>query len=370
MTLRVLGAGEEGCRQWQRVLERLPVALRDLHYLPEYGLVYHDAYRYEPMLAVFEANGGQVLYAFVRRSLHDLPFLADVPVSRAFADIATPYGFGGPLVCADRDDVASGCLRGFDEAFRHWAAGQGFASEFVCLHPLLANHLPIAASGIASPQLAKTVVVIDLQRSEDALWHSVSRGTRSSIQRAMRSGVRVDPVPADESALEIFQTLYTRTMQRRSAEPRWFFPPSYFPACMRRLGTRRSTLFFARCEGEVVAAFLLLHEGATAYYHFGASDERWLERRPNNLLMYETMRWAKQQGFTRYHLGGGVSAAENDGLLRFKSSFGGHRAALYTYHRVLNESVYRELCELKRRHESSASQRITDVDYFPLYRRS
>jgi hypothetical protein len=369
MSFRILGADGTDRERWHEVLERFPAHRRDLHYLPEYGLIYRDCYGHEPQLAVYEQARCTAIHAFLRRPLAALPFLAQAAQAGAFADIATPYGFGGPLLSNEDAPGATDCLAGLDASFRRWCAEARLASEFACLHPVLGNHTAVAAAGIVPLNRAKEVVVIDLQPPDDALWAGVSRGTRSSIQRARRSGVSVEQVAADADALEAFRTLYVATMKRRSAAARWYFPDSYFSDCVRRLGPDMSALFFARCEGTVAAAYLLLSHGTTAYYHFGGSDERWLERRPNNLLMYETLRWARQKGFAQYHLGGGVTASENDSLLRFKSSFGGRRALLYTYCRVLNEDVYRLLCEYKRGYEARSGQPVADPDYFPFYRR-
>ena len=368
MTFEVLSAQGADIERWHDVLERFPPHLRDLHYLPEYGLIYQDSYGYEPMLAVWEEDGIMGIHAFLRRPLKDLAFLAGEG-ARAFFDIATPYGFGGPLLSREETEASSECLRNFDVAFRRWCVDEHLASEFACLHPVLGNHAAVAAAGTAALNPAKEVVVLDLQAPDETLWGEVSRGTRSSIQLARREGVVVERVEADEQALRAFNRLYVDTMKRRGAAGRWFFPDSYFSDCIRWLGPQRSALFFARCEGEIAAAFLLLNDGHTAYYHFGGSDERWLGRRPNNLLMFETMQWAKRQGLSRYHLGGGVTASGNDSLLRFKSSVGGRRAVLYTYCRILNEDVYRVLCELKLRHEERVAQAVADPDYFPFYRR-
>jgi hypothetical protein len=368
MTFRVLRACGSDLARWQETLARFPSRSRDLHYLPEYGLVYRDSYGHEPLLAVYEEGGACVMHAFVRRSLDALPFLAAAPPA-GFADIATPYGFGGPLVSQSDAGDRLQRLRAFDAAFRGWCREEHLASEFACLHPLLGNAAAVAASGVVPVQRAKEVVVIDLQQPEEALWSAVSRGTRSSIQRARREGVSIERVVPDAGALDVFRRLYQATMERRNAAARWFFPSSYFADCVRRLGPERSPLFFAYCEGEVAAAYLLLHDGQTAYYHFGGSNERWLARRPNNLLMYETMLWARRSGLGRYHLGGGVGASGNDSLLRFKSSFGGCRALLYTYCRVLDEEVYRVLCERKLRYEQRVGETVADMEYFPLYRR-
>jgi serine/alanine adding enzyme len=369
MTFRVLRADGPDRSRWDAILSRLPAELRDLHYLPEYGLIYRDTYGYEPMLAVLERDAAVVVHAFVRRPLNSLSFLSHAGGGEAFYDIATPYGFGGPLVAGVSGAAAIESLRCFDTAFREWCRSERLASEFCCLHPVLGNQALVAASGIVTTRPAKEVVIVDLDAAEATLWARISRGTRSSIQRSRREGVRVERVQPDAATLELFGQLYDETMRRREAAPRWFFPPEYFPSCVSRLGPERSALFFARCQGEVAAAYLLLNDARTAYYHFGASDVRWLDRRPNNLLMYETLLWAKRRGLSAYHLGGGVTASENDSLLRFKSSYGGRREVLYTSCRVLDEEVYRDLCERKLRHETLTTEPVANRDYFPLYRR-
>jgi hypothetical protein len=367
MSFRVLRPDGADRALWHEALQRFPAAVRDLHYLPEYGLIYRDSFGHEPALAVYERNGSMIVHAFLVRSLTQLPFLGGV--SERFVDIATPYGFGGPLLSDPTRADAADSLRAFDAAFRDWCLNERIASEFVVLHPVLGNHAPIAASAIADPVQTKHVVIVDLQLPDEELWARVSRGTRSSINRARREGVVVEQVVADAAALETFRRLYLATMRRRNAAERWFVPERYFTDCVQRLGTDASALFFARCEREVAAAYLLLSDANSAYYHFGASDEAWLERRPNNLLMYETLLWAKRRGLRAYHLGGGVTAAEEDSLLRFKSSYGGRKSMLYTYGRILDQDVYRHLCALKLRHEQETSQSIGRPDYFPLYRR-
>lgn len=369
MSFRVLQADGPDADAWMEVVHRYPTHLRDVHYTPGYGRIYEHTYGQRPMLAVMERDGNIVMHAFVRRALDDLAFLTQAKATRRYEDIATPYGFGGPLLAHPEREGSAQLLRDFDAHLRAWGVAEGLPAEFVCLHPLLGNAEAVQASGIADPVPTKEVVVIDLSPSIEQLWSAVSRGTRSSIQRARREGVEVGRVAPDRAALEVFQRLYLATMARVGAAQRWLFPDAYFRECVEQLGEEGSALFFARLGDEVAAAYLLIYDERTAYYHFGASDERWLALRPNNLLMYETMLWAKGRGCARYHLGGGVSSDENDSLLRFKSSFGGGRTPLYTYGRILNADVYRELCDLKRSHEARSGAAAASADYFPLYRR-
>ncbi len=115
--------------------------------------------------------------------------------------------------------------------------------------------------------------------------------------------------------------------------------------------------------------YFLMHDFSTIYYHFGASDERFFDLRPNNLLMYEIACWGREHGFQSYHLGGGVSSAEDDPLFRYKAGFSNKRATLYTYGRVHHQETYDHLCELKRAHEMKTLGRESESDYFPCYRR-
>lgn len=369
MSFRVLRADGADEAAWLAILRRFPAELRDLHYTPAYGRIYQDTYGYEPMLAVLESEGRTAIHAFVRRSLNGLPFLAEPGLDAPRADVATPYGYGGPLLAQPGCGGSDEFLRAFDGYWRAWCNAERIPAEFVCLHPILGNAAAIETSGIVTPEPAKEVVVIDLRRAEEQLWSELSRGTRSSIQRARREGVVVEQVEPNHRNLAVFQALYLATMARVGAAQRWFFPDAYFRACVERLGSEGSALFFATCQGEVAASYLLIRDERTAYYHFGASDERWLALRPNNLLMYETLLWAKRSGCGRYHLGGGVSSDRNDNLLRFKSSFGGYRTLLYTYGRVLHADTYRELCDLKRGHEARHGTTAAAPDFFPFYRR-
>ena len=96
------------------------------------------------------------------------------------------------------------------------------------------------------------------------------------------------------------------------------------------------------------------------HYHLGASSERGQSLGANHVLFYETAAWATVQGFTHFHLGGGVGGFE-DSLYEFKRRFdaGGLLPA------TLGKAVHDEL----------AYRTLSGVDvieyggYFPAYRR-
>jgi hypothetical protein len=347
---------------------RLPAADRDIHFLPQYGLLYRETYGYEPFLAFYGDEDYFVIQPFIKRVLNELPFLKDQHVTKEYYDVTNPYGYGGPLSNTNSIRLDE-LLSKFQKHLFDYFCQQQFASEFTSCHPLIGNHILAIRAGVSGVSLQKTVVYIDLALDESEFWGRINRGHRSSIQKAKNSGVRIAKIEPDPKAFATFNALYYRTMKRNDAAERWFFPEDYFSNCSKLLGSERASLFFAYVGDQVASAYLLMHDFSTAYYHFGGSDDKYFDFRPNNLLMYETALWAKGNGYTKYHLGGGVTSSPADSLFTFKHRFSGRTAELYTYCRVLHDPTYAELCSYKIAHEQQTLGHVLSSDYFPAYRR-
>jgi hypothetical protein len=369
MQFKVLSALGSERAEWSRLVAMIEPPRQDIHFLPEYGLIYRDTYGYEPYLAFYGDSERFVVQPFVKRSLNALPFLKERQVTDRYYDIANAYGFGGPLCHVSGGRWAGELLREFDREFAAYCRDQKIASEYANLHPLLRNHEPLVEAGwpVQGPQ--KEIVYMDLAAGQAGLWKEVRKGHKSSIQKAKKMGVRVERMPPSGASFERLNRLYYRTMDRNQAEDRWIFPEQYFGNCHQFLGDSRVTLLFACVENEIAAGAILIHDFATVYYHFSGSDERYYEYSPNNLLVFEAALWGQSNGYRTFFLGGGVSAAPDDSLLRFKSGFSARRAPLYSYWRIHEAKTYERLCRWKEEYEIRTNGKPLASEYFPLYRR-
>ena len=369
MDFEILSADGEDAARWTALIHRLPPALRDIHFLPEYGRIYRDSHGFEPLLAVYRSGKEFVLQPFVRRPLRDLPFLAGMPDRGQFFDIANPYGFGGPLCSATNTAAAHDLYARFAAAFGAWCCNGRIASEFACLHPLMQGHQEATIRGILTPQLEKNVVIIDLRPSEEEILRRVRKGHRSSIALAQRRGIRVVKVAPNNENLAVFHEIYSATMMRRRAAPRWLLPLEYFNATIRELGEERTSLCVAYVGSEVESACMLIHDFATAYYHFAGTRAEHADSGVNNLLVWHSAMSVKKAGYQRLHLGGGVTRSPDDTLLRFKSGFSKDGVPLYSYFTVRHAAAYNQLCERKRAFERATAGAESESDFMPLYRR-
>ena len=264
----------DSAERWRDAVMALPAERRDIHYLPDYAEIYVKSHGYSPFLALYSGDGGYVLQPFMRRRLDALPFLADAPERETFTDLANAYGYGGPLSNAS-GDAARALGQEFAVDFATWCAEARIASEFCSLHPLLAPHQLCLVDKAISPQHVKEVVIVDLRLDEAGIAAGLSKGHRSSIAAARRSGARIIKVEPDAVHLAAFRAIYDATMERRRAAARWLLPADFFPLTVEFLGEARTTLLFGYVGDVLQCGCLLMHDFATAYYHFaGAFGEQ------------------------------------------------------------------------------------------------
>ena len=236
----------------------------------------------EPGEPVLLEQGGSV-FALIRR--------AD-PV-----DAITPYGYGGPV---GRDVGA------FWGAYDEWCRRNGVVTTFVRFHPLYGNarDAPVHVEPLAS--------TIAWRLGQDDLEAGMHLNHRRGVRKARHAGVSV----SSAEGVGEFVPLYEETMRRANATPFYFFAPEYWDA----LGRADVARFDAHLGDESVASMLCLASRPWLHYHLGASSDEGRRIGANTLLFLEAATWAKERGYERFHLGGGVGGA-SDSLHEYKRRF-------------------------------------------------
>ena len=93
----------------------------------------------------------------------------------------------------------------------------------------------------------------------------------------------------------------------------------------------------ARFRNKPVASAIFFYFADQVIYKFGASDLKYQNLRPNNLVMWEAIQYFSERGLKTFHFG--RTAPENKGLLQFKRGWGTKEETLNYYRYDLrNES--------------------------------
>jgi CelD/BcsL family acetyltransferase involved in cellulose biosynthesis len=166
-----------------------------------------------------------------------------------------------------------------------------------------------------------------LDADADAVLARASKSqVRRGIAKAEREGVVATPA-TDRTALREFYALHART-RRRQAVP---VQPRDFILGFEKLFARGlGYVMISRHEGRAIAAAVFLTYRGTLTYKYGASDEEFLNLRPNHLLFAEAIRRGCDAGLRELDFG--RTDHDNEGLARFKRSWSAQEEQLaYTF---------------------------------------
>jgi len=327
-----------------------------------------EVYNHPDYVALFAAEGdtamgayltsseGSVLYTFIRRPIASTSDGAETAPS----DLITPYGYGGPQAWIRGSEGVLAAQ--FWNAFDDWARTHNVVTEFIRFGLFADNYLPYPGDVVTR----SNNIVIALEGEDDEIWMSFEQKVRKNVKKALRNEISVITDVSGEY-LDDFLRIYEGTLDRRDAGSGYFFPRSFFQTIIDRL-PGQFAFFHARHDGAIVSTELVLVSDESVYSFLGGTDSAAFEFRPNDLLKYEVVKWARANGKKHFVLGGGP--IPGDGIERYKRSFAPNGAVDFkSGQRVLQPAVNAELVAAKRA-EFDAGEREwpEDSHYFPEYR--
>jgi len=176
---------------------------------------------------------------------------------------------------------------------------------------------------------------ITLRKSETELFGGLRAGNRRNVRKALRGGVSVR-IERSEKALKSFYRLNCLTRKRHGLPPQpyIFFKKVHEYIFSLDLGR----IFSAHFAGRVIAAAVFFNFGNEALFKYGASEMDRRRLRPNNLIMWEALKWHNQRDFARLSLG--RTEPRDLGLLRYKRAWGGEERPLRYFRYDLGKDDY------------------------------
>jgi hypothetical protein len=171
------------------------------------------------------------------------------------------------------------------------------------------GHLPASAEYLTHE--------LDLTPGEAVLFSRYRSNVQRNVRKAEKSGIMVASDPTTEGVREFYRlNCLTRREHGLPPQPARFFENLRVHVLEKGFGT----LLLARHEGRAVAGAVFLHFAGKAIYKYGASDRRYQELRPNNLVFREGIRELCGKGVRT--LSFGRTDLHHEGLRQFKLSWG------------------------------------------------
>ena len=170
--------------------------------------------------------------------------------------------------------------------------------------------------------------ILDLDKEPETIFSNFHPSTRRNIRKAGREKVDTQVLTSSD-AVKAFYRLHCVTRKSHGYPPQ---PYKFFNKVLEHvIYADKGFVVLAMFEKRPIAGAVFFHFGDTVIYKYGASDKSYLRLRPNDLVMWEAIRWCEERGFK--HLDFGRTDPGDEGLLRFKSGWGAksHPVLYYRY---------------------------------------
>lgn len=181
---------------------------------------------------------------------------------------------------------------------------------------------PLVKMGYSNREVYTSI--LSLQKPEEELWAGLNRAKRKNIKKAIRNEVLV--IDGDVSLVDVYYEMVVSTFTRVQIN---IPPKSFYRHVIDQLGTQGTAKFaLAKHNGRFIAGAIFLFYKDTAYYWHAASHREYLSVRPNDLIVWEVIKWARQHGYKYYDFLV-VFPRLRPGRSRFKVQFGGDIVPFY-----------------------------------------
>ncbi|MBU3190615.1 GNAT family N-acetyltransferase [Clostridium bowmanii] len=309
--------------EWNLYLNKLPTYVQDIYYTSEYYKMYElNGDGKGKLFIYYDIYGNIAFYPFVLREIEGYK------LDDKYYDIETAYGYGGPILnCSDGE-----FMKDLEECFIDYCKKNNIVAEFVRFHPLIKNE-KLLNNNIDIIH-NRTTVWLDLTKRLEEIWdQDIISKNRNMIRKAEKNGLHVE----ESKDFETFNKIYNSTMNKVHADSYYYFNDSYYETIK---DNNNYILLNVKKDNLVIASAIFMGYGDYFHYHLAGSLKEYLKFAPNNLLLWEAIKYAQKKGYKKMHFGGGLTNSIEDNLFKFKSSFSKECADFYIGKRIHNQEVY------------------------------
>ena len=283
---------------WQQLIRQYR---SDVFHSPEWLGVLARTYCFEPRALVVLDEAGQPRSGMAYCQIEDIN--APRIVSLPFSD------FCDPLVANGEDWLS----------LTNQLRAEQCSITVRCLH----NDIPLQHEAQVRPLAGFALIKrakwhsLDLQADLETLWQGLHGSARRAINKAQRDGVVVH-LAQQKEVLRAFFELHLGVRKYKYhllAQPYSFFEHiwDYF------MTRQKGALMVAIHQDKIIGGVIFLEWQHKLYYKFNASDPAYISLRPNDLIVWEGIKYGLAKGYT--YLDFGLSDWDQEGLLQYKRKF-------------------------------------------------
>ena len=291
-------------------------------------------------------------------------YLKPIPGFDGFKDFSSPYGYSGPIISKNADDLfvkLSWC-----EVERYFKS----ANTVSCFLRIGLEHKMVGFPGEIYPTLKNIKGII---LSEERQWLEFEHKVRKNVNKAIREGLESKIVfghELNDKDFSDFYAIYKETMVRNNAQNNFLYSIETFKNFVNGCGDL--CLFsFIYDNYKAVSVEMALLSDDSIFSFLGGTLSDSFEKRPNDFLKIGLINWARNNKVKYFVLGGGYGS--EDGIFKYKKAFFPNDVVdFYTGRWIISLPFYDDiLLKVKSKYNANNDllEEFESKDFFPAYRK-
>ena len=176
--------------------------------------------------------------------------------------------------------------------------------------------------------------VLDLKNPE-LLWNEIHKSNRNSIRKAIKNNVKIKKL-SDSNDLSEFQKLELITKKRFGMGAHSI---NFFKDIVEKYNSNGNVeIYLAKYKNKIIASCMTLIFKDKVFYGYANSDDKYLNLRPNNLILWRVIENSYEKGYKYLDLG--ATSYKNKGLFFFKSSFNSINVPFIIYYYTKRDIIH------------------------------
>jgi hypothetical protein len=323
--------------EWNSLLKEEFSEYNDIYFRYEYFELYKRHYGVEPEGIFWEDGNVKIFWTHLIRDISKIEQFKDFK----YYDLTTPYGYGGPLIITKTEDKekVNKSLKKFFEDYTNYTLRNNYVCEFIRFHPVFENQRFF--NEIFDVEYINDVVIVDLTKDLEEIWKDIKKGHRYNIKKSIREGCEIEIINKPSIGdIEDFINLYYETMDKNKASKKYYFSIEFINDHFNLLN---AMLIEVKYKNEVIGASMFIYGDRIIHYHLSGAAYDSKSLYPSDLILLESIKWAKMNEFEYLHLGGG--RGKNDSLFDFKKGFSNNVKIYYKGKAIYDIIKYNQLCQ-------------------------
>jgi CelD/BcsL family acetyltransferase involved in cellulose biosynthesis len=238
------------------------------------------------------------------------------------------YEFGAVVSLEDEEHVLRELLSSLEKSAVRNRVIEGFIFR-PTIEKVLAN-MSYTVSAVAN------LYRVALLKTAEDLWKNIAHNKRRNIKKAQEQGAEVIQSKSYDAFVSFYE-MYEASSERAGFKS---YPFNYYNSYLKIFGASdKVRIFLTVFKDQPAAGLFVVVHGDTAYALAAGSRKDFWQVRPNDLLHWKAMDWARGEGLSWYHFGGVYEPLPTENspgwsLWRWKREWNGQLKKYYVYHKV------------------------------------